>query len=60
MRKVNVPLLYVGRTARPQDDVLRRDVPHARIEHLPGAGHALFVDEAGKFNEVLEKFLAGN
>ncbi len=58
LSKVNIPLLYVGRVAQAQDDLLRRQAPHARVEHLPGTGHAVFGDEPGKFNAVLEKFLA--
>jgi non-heme chloroperoxidase len=57
--KIDKPLLYVGVLAKkPQTDVLRAAVPSARIELLDGAGHALFVDQAKRFNALLEELIA--
>jgi pimeloyl-ACP methyl ester carboxylesterase len=36
----------------------RAAMPHARVEVLPGAGHAVFWDEATAFNESLAAFCA--
>ena len=59
-RKIDKPLLYVGVPARkPQTDALKAAVPSARIELLDGAGHALFVDQAQRFNALLEELIAG-
>jgi pimeloyl-ACP methyl ester carboxylesterase len=33
-------------------------VPSARIELLDGAGHALFVDQAERFNTLLEDLIS--
>ena len=36
---------------------LHKQLPLARYELFPGAGHTLFVDEPDKFNALLEDFL---
>jgi non-heme chloroperoxidase len=36
---------------------LHKQLPSARYEIFPGAGHTLFVDEPDKFNTLLEDFL---
>jgi len=36
---------------------LKAAVPSARIEYVEGAGHALFVDQADRFNALLENFI---
>jgi pimeloyl-ACP methyl ester carboxylesterase len=59
--KIDKPLLYVGVLAKKaQTDVLKAAVPSARIELLPGAGHALFVDQAQRFNALLEELIASS
>jgi non-heme chloroperoxidase len=52
------PILYAI-TARfsGQAENLKKKHPQARIEVFENAGHALFVDEAERFNRVLEEFL---
>jgi non-heme chloroperoxidase len=56
--KVDRPLLYVGvPSKRPQGEALKERLPSARIEYFEGAGHALFVDQAQKFNALLEDFI---
>lgn len=37
---------------------MRQSVEGSRLEKFEGAGHALFVDQADRFNSVLEGFLA--
>jgi non-heme chloroperoxidase len=59
--KIDKPLLYVGVLAKKaQTDVLKAAVPAARIELLPGAGHALFVDQAQRFNALLEELIVSS
>jgi microsomal epoxide hydrolase len=56
--KIDRPVLFVGvPSKKPQGDALKAAVPSARIEYVAGAGHALFVDQAGKFNALLEAFV---
>jgi len=40
-----------------QDESIRAKLPAARIESFDDAGHALFVDDAERFNKALEEFL---
>jgi len=59
--KIDKPVLYVGVLAKKtQTDVLKAAVPAARIELLPGAGHALFVDQAQRFNALLEELITSS
>jgi microsomal epoxide hydrolase len=37
---------------------MARRIPGVQVVRFDGAGHALFVDQADRFNEVLETFLA--
>jgi microsomal epoxide hydrolase len=56
--KLDKPVLMVGvPSKKPQGDALKAVVPSARIEYVEGAGHALFVDQAEKFNAMLEDFI---
>jgi non-heme chloroperoxidase len=58
LARVDVPLLYVVR-AQHSDQVatVHSTVPAAQTEVFEDAGHALFVDDADRFNDVLQKFL---
>jgi microsomal epoxide hydrolase len=54
----NLPVLYVVRPAlEGQADNLVLDRPNTSIAVFPNAGHALFVDEAKRFNALMGKFL---
>jgi microsomal epoxide hydrolase len=56
--KVDRPLLFVGEAMmRETADTVRNHVHDAEVEIFENAGHALFVDEADHFNQVLENFL---
>jgi microsomal epoxide hydrolase len=58
LRAVNRPLLYVGSPGTSADaEEVRKSLPEAQVEILPDVGHALFVDDAVRFNEVLDGFL---
>lgn len=59
LAKINKPTLIVaaeGPFQRMIDD-MHQGIPGSRLEVFENAGHALFVDEAVKFNAVLEEFL---
>ena len=56
--KIDKPLLYVGVLAKKtQTDALKAAVPSARIELLDKSGHALFVDQAERFNALLDELI---
>lgn len=40
-------------------DPIKKNVPSAQVEAFANAGHALFVDDAERFNTVLEEFVKG-
>ena len=53
-----VPLLYVVRPRWvPQGENLLRNRPETEMDVFNDAGHALFVDEPARFNNVMERFL---
>jgi non-heme chloroperoxidase len=60
LAKIHQPTLIVG--AKSSYDFIVRDmqkqIPGSRLEIFEDAGHALFVDDADRFNSLLEAFLA--
>jgi non-heme chloroperoxidase len=59
LAKVDKPLLYVAQEGlRDEAQLLKRNLPWAEIEIFEAAGHALFIDEADRFNSILERFIA--
>jgi microsomal epoxide hydrolase len=58
--KIDKPTLICTAPGRPWDalhDDMQKRIAGARLEKFAGAGHALFVDEADKFNALLDDFL---
>lgn len=57
--KLDRPVLVVCQTAMKSfaADLIASLVPSTRVELFDDAGHALFVDDATRFNAVLEDFL---
>jgi microsomal epoxide hydrolase len=54
----DLPVLYaVTERFRGQGENLKKHRPEAWVEVFPRAGHALFVDEAERFNQLLDDFL---
>lgn len=54
-------LLLVGDEDEPCLDVnlwMKRLMPNARLAFLPGAGHAINLEEPALFNQLIEQFLA--
>lgn len=59
IRKLNRPVLVVCETAMKSQaaDPVKSIAPSTRVELFEDAGHALFVDDADRFNAVMEDFL---
>ena len=58
VERLEVPILYaITPRLREQADALLRK-KHAEVEIFEKAGHALFVDEAERFNAAVERFAA--
>jgi len=59
LSRLDKPVLYVYASPmlKPQAALVKEQIPGATVEAFEDAGHALFVDEAERFNAVLEKFL---
>ena len=56
--KLNIPVLGVmTENNRATVDLIRSSVPGAQAEVFEDAGHCLFVDDADRFNTVLDNFL---
>ena len=56
--KLNIPVLAVmTENNRAAADLIRTSVPGSQAEVFEDAGHCLFVDDADRFNTVLESFL---
>lgn len=56
--KLNIPVLAVmTENNRPGAELIRSSVPGAQAEVFEDAGHCLFVDDADRFNTVLDTFL---
>jgi non-heme chloroperoxidase len=56
--KLDRPVLYaITPDLKAQAEALKARVPAARVEIFGDCGHALFVDDAARFNAVLEEFL---
>ena len=59
LARIDKPLLYLATSAKQdQVEVVRAQVPSARVEVLESTGHALFVDEPDAFNHSLEEFMS--
>jgi pimeloyl-ACP methyl ester carboxylesterase len=56
---MNRPVLFAYQPETQQSvDFLKSKLgDKVRLERFEGAGHALFVDEPDRFNQVLEQFL---
>jgi non-heme chloroperoxidase len=59
MAKLDRPVLvaYEPPTKSMTGDPIKNNVPTAQLEVFEDAGHALFVDDADRFNAVLENFV---
>ena len=58
LKKLDKPLLYVVTPSLAfQAEMVKQTLPGAETAIFENAGHAVFVDEAAKFNALLEGFL---
>jgi non-heme chloroperoxidase len=59
LAKINKPTVIVGanKALLPQFEEMQKGIPGAKFELFVDAGHALFVDDADKFNTLLDEFL---
>lgn len=56
--KTRIPVLAImSEASRSQAEVITATVPGSQAEIFEDAGHCLFVDDADRFNSVLETFL---
>ena len=59
-KKLDRPAMFVNRSgpgAVALAAILRKELPSARLEVMEGVGHALFLDDAERFNFLLQDFL---
>jgi microsomal epoxide hydrolase len=58
LAKVDKPLLYAITPGKEeQGQMVEKEIPSARVERFPEAGHVIFADETERFNSILEEFL---
>lgn len=59
--KIDKPTLivYAGADSSPAYEQMQKRIAGSRLVRFEDAGHALFVDEADRFNALLEEFLHG-
>ncbi len=56
--KIDLPVLgFASESYAAEEQWLQTKIKGMKVEMEPGAGHALFVDEAGHFNKQTQKFL---
>jgi microsomal epoxide hydrolase len=61
LAKINKPVLYVNEPQlAAQAQMLKAKFPSLRVETFEDAGHALFVDDAERFNRLLDEFISGS
>ena len=61
LAKIDKPTVIVGASKNllPLLQDMQKRIPGAKLEMFDDAGHALFVDDADKFNILLEEFITG-
>jgi pimeloyl-ACP methyl ester carboxylesterase len=42
------------------DDAFQANMPHAKIAHIPGAGHMLHIEQADRVAALVENFLSAH
>jgi pimeloyl-ACP methyl ester carboxylesterase len=59
LSKIDKPTVIAAATKgmMPMFQDMQKRIPGAKLEMFDDAGHALFVDDADKFNILLEEFL---
>ena len=58
LAKLDKPLLYaITLQMEEQGQMVEKQLPSARVERFPEAGHVIFADATERFNSILEEFL---
>jgi pimeloyl-ACP methyl ester carboxylesterase len=62
LKKIDCPTLIIA--SAKSDELARQQadagqIPHARLEKIEDAAHAVFIDQPARFSELLEKFVKG-
>lgn len=60
LRKLDRPALFINRAgsgAVALAEVVRKELPSARLEVMEDVGHALFLDDSARFNSILADFM---
>jgi non-heme chloroperoxidase len=59
LAKINKPTAIVGanKALLPQFQEMQKSIRGAKFELFDDAGHALFIDDADRFNNLLDEFL---
>ena len=61
LKRIDVPtLLAMSTIPQATREELQKSIKNSKLEVFDQAGHALFVDHAARFNQVLEAFLKTN
>jgi alpha/beta hydrolase fold. len=60
LKKIDCPTLIIA--SAKSDELARQQagasqIPHARLEKIENAAHAVFLDQPVRFHELLEKFV---
>jgi pimeloyl-ACP methyl ester carboxylesterase len=60
LKKIDCPTLIIA--SAKSDELARQQadagqIPHARLEKIEDAAHAVFIDQPARFSELLEKFV---
>lgn len=60
LKRLDRPVLFINRSGPGADAlaaILRQQLPSSRLEIMENVGHAVFLDDPGRFNEILTGFL---
>lgn len=60
IKKISRPVVYVYTSEEQKSaDLMKSAIPATRLELFSTSGHALFVDDADRFNKLVDGFVAG-
>jgi microsomal epoxide hydrolase len=62
LAKFDVPTLVIAASSSPElaaQEAMAENLPRGRLEVVPGAAHAVFLDKPERFSELVQSFLEG-
>jgi microsomal epoxide hydrolase len=62
LKRLDKPVLFINRSGPAADAlaaILRQELPAGRLEIMDNVGHAVFLDDPERFNEIVKGFLEG-